>query len=180
MADQVFGGLLVHEAEVRRPRVELDQDGVPKTPVFEPLVPCVACRLVPARAVSDDDLLGRTQDASHVLYVEPMDLRVADQAVLRPTRTALSEDAMAESHELEVLDSSGLLAGLEIEVGSSGSAETNMIAEVAGTTIVLRDGLGAEHEAGEAVSVLRHYEVLAVQDECGIGHHLRAVVKELA
>jgi len=179
MADTVFSSLLVHEAEVKRPRVTLDQDGAPATPVFDTLASGVPCRVAPLTAGSEDDLLGRAQDASHVLYLAPGDLRVADRIVLRPVRTTLAQAAQEGADELEVADSTGMAAGMQIEVGSGETAETKMIADVAGHTVTLRDGLAAEHDEDDPVSVLRQHEVLAVQDECGIGHHLRAVLKEL-
>ena len=179
MSDKVFRGLLIHEAEILRPTVELDPDGVPKTPTFQTLVPAAACRLTPARAVSSDELLGRTGDASHVLYLEPMDVRVADRITIRPVRTSLSEDAPQGSTELKVTESTGLAAGNKIEVGCGDAAEVHMIASVSGKTIILREQLEQEHLSGEAVSMPRHYEVLGVTDEGGAGHHLRAVVKEL-
>jgi len=179
MRDEVFGALLVHELELRRPRVELDADGAPGTPLFDTVASEVRCRLTPARAASEDGLLGRCGEATHVVYLEPMDLRVADRMVLRPVQTVLAGDAPAGAQELEVESGSGLVVGAAIEVGSGQGAEGNAIAAVTETTIGLKSALEGDHQAGEAVSLVRQYEVLAVADEAGMGHHLRAVVREL-
>ena len=179
MSDAVFRSLLVHQAQVERPSVGLDEEGAPATPVYRTLASGVVCRLEGLRAGSSDGLLGRLAEATHVLYLEPMDLRVADRVVMRPVQSQLVAEASAGTAEIELSSTKGMWAGAEIEVGSGANAELNMIAEVSGSLARLRDALVTTHEAGEVVSVVRRYEVLSVQDETGVGHHLRAVVKEL-
>ncbi len=99
MGDGVFRELLTATATVERPVVELDGDGAPRTPRYEEVVAGVAVRLAPARTVSEDDLLGRTEEVTLIAYLEPMDLRPGDRLVTRPVATVLSEDVAAGATE---------------------------------------------------------------------------------
>ncbi len=180
MRDDVFRSMLVHEAQIGRARVELDIDGAPLTPVFDPVLSDLQCRVTPARQVSDDDLLGRSAEATHWLYCEPVDLRVGDRVWLRPVQTLLTEAVEAGHAMLCVDDTSGLRVGGAVEVGSGGEAEERIVASVGVDLIVVTPAVSEEHEAGETVSVLRTYEVLTVDDEAGLGHHLKAAIREIA
>jgi len=179
MADTTFHELLIHEAEVQRPSVELDADGAPKTPVYVTQAASANCRLAPASAVSSDDLLGRDEDATHVVYMQPMDLRAGDRLCLRPVRTELTEDAEAGDTVLAVGDTAGLWVGLEIEIGPADEAEVAEVVSAAGVALTVTPALAADHDAGQPVCHIRRYEVLTVEDEAGAGHHLKAVVKQL-
>lgn len=177
MADGVFRELLTETAMVERPVVELDGEGAPRTPRYEELAAGVGVRLAPARTVSEDGLLGRTEDVAQVAYLEPMDLRPADRLVTRPVATALSADVEAGATELPVADTIGLLEGQSVEVGAGDVLEEHVVAQVSVGTVTLARGLAQEHLEGEPVRVVRRYEVIEIADEAGAGHHLRAVVR---
>lgn len=179
MGDEVFRELLTETGSVERPQVALSFDGVPRTPEYEELVAEVALHLAPARTVSADDLLGRTEDVTQIAYLEPMDLRPADRLVIRPVTTGLSADVAAGATELPVADATGLIEGERVEVGADASLEEHVITGVSGNTVTLADEVTHAHQAGEPVRVMRRYEVMEVADEAGAGHHLRAVVRVL-
>lgn len=177
MTDQVFRNLLIHRAEIGRPRVELDIDGSPATPVFDTVAAALHCRLTPARNVSEDDLLGRAEEATHVLYAEPTDLRANDRVSLRPVTTALTQDASAGQTLLAVETTDELNVGIEVEIGSGGTTEEHTITNVGIDEIEVAPPLDQDHQAGEPVSVVRRYHVLTVQDEAGAGHHVKAALR---
>lgn len=177
MSDGIFHELLTETATVERPVVELDGDRAPRTPRYEELAAGVAVRLAPARTVSEDGLLGRSEDLTQVAYLEPMDLRPADRLVTRPVATVLSADVAAGATELPVADTAGVLEGQSVEVGAGNAVEEHVVAQVGSGVVTLAKGLAREHEEGEAVRVVRRYEVIEVADEAGAGHHLRAVVR---
>jgi hypothetical protein len=177
MTDQVFRNLLIHRVEVGRPRVELDFDGSPETPTFDTVAAALPCRLTPARNVSEDDLLGRAEEATHVLYAEPTDLRAGDRIRLRPVNTTLAEDAGAGETVLMVQTPDELNVGIEVEIGSGQSTEERTITNVGTEEIEVAPALDQDHQTGEPVSVVRQYHVLTVQDEAGAGHHVKAALR---
>jgi len=179
MGDAIFRELLTETATVERPTVELDGDRAPRTPRYEELAVGVAVRLTPARTVSEDGLLGRSEDVTQVAYLEPMDLRPADRLVTRPVATVLSEDVEAGTTVLPVADTTGLLQGQSVEVGAGDALEEHVAAAVGAGTVTLAAGLANEHGEGESVRVVQRYGVIEVADEAGAGHHLRAVVRAL-
>lgn len=175
MGDAVFMELLTETATVLRPRVALDDDGAPKTPAYERTGDEVRLRVMPGRIASADGLLGRTEDATRVVYAEMADLRPADRLEARPVRTELADDADAGETTLPVESVAGLLDGQRVVVGDE---EVTLVA-VGVDEVTVTPGLAADHEAGEAVEVLVRYEVLTVEDEAGAGHHLRLRAIEL-
>jgi hypothetical protein len=177
MTDQVFRNLLIHRVEVGRPRVELDIDGSPATPVFDTVAAALHCRLTPATNVSEDDLLGRAEKATHVLYAESTDLRAGDRIRLRPVNTSLAEDASAGETILVVQSADELNAGTEVEIGSGETTEERTITNVGIEEIEVAPPLDQDHQTGEPVSVVRQYHVLTVQDEAGAGHHVKAALR---
>ncbi len=180
MADQTFGNLLIHQVEIGRPRVELDIDGSPATPVFDVVEPALPCRLAPARNTSEDNLLGRAEEATHVLYAEPADLRAGDRVCLRPVTTTLTEDASAGGTTIAVQSAEGLSTSSEVEIGSGEETEERAVVDAGPSEIEVAPALDQDHEAGEPVSVVRRYHVLTVQDEAGAGHHVKAVLRVTA
>ncbi len=177
MADQTFGNLLIHRVEVGRPRVELDIDGSPETPTFDTVTAALPCRIAPARNVSDDELLGRAQEATHVLYAEPADLRAGDRVCLRPVNTTLTENASAGATLLAVEDANEFNVGVEVEIGSEQSTEEITITNLGTDEIEVAPALTNDHQAGDPVSIVRRYHVLTVQDEAGAGHHVKAALR---
>ncbi len=177
MTDLAFQSLLIHRVEIGRPRVELDIDGSPVTPVFDVVTALLPCRLAPARNVSDDDLLGRGEEATHVLYAEPVDLRAGDRVCLRPVTTALTEDVSASGTSIAVHSADGFSTGSEVEIGSGEETEERAVVDAAPGEIEVAPALDQDHEAGEPVSVVRRYHVLTVQDEAGAGHHVKAALR---
>lgn len=179
MGDAIFRELLTEVGKITRPRVELDMDGGPKTPVYDEVESEVAVRLQPADTASNDDLLGRDEDVTCVAYLEVTDLRSSDRLVLREAETTLLAEAAVGVTELCVTSTKGFTDGAEIVVGSNGGSEEHVVVAVDGTMLTIAEGLKADHSAGETVSVIRRFEVVSVEDEAGAGHHLRAVVREL-
>ena len=179
MADSTFHAMLIHEVEVQRPSVGLDAEGAPKTPVYATQTADAACRLAPASAVSRDDLLGRDEEATHVVYLEPMDLRSGDRLCVRPVRTELAAKAERDDAVLVVGDTTGLWVGMEVEIGPAGEAELAHVVSATGTALTITPALAADHDAGQPVCQIRRYEVLTVEDAAGAGHHLKATIREL-
>lgn len=171
-ADATFEALLTATAQITRPRVDLDAEGGPKTPVYEPTGESVRVRIVPARSGSEDDLLGRTEDVTHVIYAMPADIRMGDRLVTRPVTTALSEDVDAGATALPVADTDGILDGQRVEIGP----EELTVTAVSGNALSVTPALASGYEEGEAVSVVMRHEVLGVEDAAGMGHHLKMTV----
>ena len=175
MADATFEALLTEIAQIARPVVLLDADGGPATPIYEPTGESVRVRIAPARAGSRDGLLGRTEEATHVIYAAPADLRVADRLILRPVTTALSDDVEAGASVLPVAATEGLRDGQRVEIGD----EELTVASVGAAEIRVTPAVTRDYEAGEAVSVVVRYEALGVADEAGAGHHRRLTATEV-
>ncbi|MGD9495694.1 MAG: hypothetical protein AB7Y46_05225 [Armatimonadota bacterium] len=175
MGDAVFRELLSETAAIMRPRVTVDGEGVPATPRYEQVSAAVPARIMPRSTASEDDLLGRMEDITHLAFLEPADLRPSDRLVTRPVATALAEDVWAGASVLPVASSEGFRDGQSVEVGE----EERIVTAVAAGALTVAPALAEAHEAGEAVRVLRRFEVIEVVDEAGAGHHLRAVVREL-
>ncbi|MEA3400640.1 MAG: hypothetical protein U9R79_05275 [Armatimonadota bacterium] len=177
MVDATFRELMTGEAAVMRPDVDLDGEGGLKTPVYEEVQSGVRVRIARARTDSEDDLLGRAEDISHVAYGEVVDVRPADRLVTRPVQTALAEDVESGATELPVASTDGLHDGQDVEIGAI--VEERVITVVGASSITVSPALEAEHSAGEAVRVVEQYEVVAVEDAAGAGHHLRMMVRKL-
>ena len=177
MTDQVFRNLLIHRAEIGRPRVELDFDGSPVTPAFDEVEAALPCRLAAVKNVSEDDLLGRAEEATHVLYAEPTDLRAGDRIRLRPVNTTLVEDAGTGETLLAIDSTDELKVGIEVEIGSGQSTEEHTITNVGTEEIQVAPPLDQDHQTGEPVSIVRQYHVLTVQDEAGARHHVKAALR---
>lgn len=180
MSDQAFANLLIHRVEIGRPKIELDFDLAPETPTFEIVAAALPCRIAPAKNVSQDDLLGRTEQATHVLYAEPTDLRAKDRVSLRPVSTALTEDAGVGETILTVQSADGFNTGIEVEIGSGETTEERTITSIDTDEIEVAPALDHDQQAGEPVSVVEQYLVLSVQDEAGAGHHVKAVLRVTA
>lgn len=172
--DATFAELLTATAEIARPVVALDADGAPKTPTYEPTGESARVRITPARSTSEDDLLGRVEDDAYVIYAESADIRMGDRLVTRPVTTALSEDVEAGAALLPVESTDGLRDGRAVEVAG---LEFTVLA-VEGDSIRVTPLVLLSLEEGESVSVVVRYEVLAVKDVAGAGHHLRVVAVE--
>lgn len=179
MGDAIFHELLTQTATIARPRVELDDDGAPKTPAYEAIEDGVAVRVGRSRTASDDDLLGRDEDVTRVAYLEPTDLRPSDRLTIRTAEASLTADAQVGETALGVSSTNGFLEGACVAIGGNGAAEEQIVVSADGQTLVVAHGLASEHEAGEPVGVVRRFEVISVEDEAGAGHHLRAVVREM-
>jgi len=179
MRDASFEDMLTEEVLIRRSTVALDVDGAPQTPTYEELADVVPARLMPASASSDDDLLGRLDEATHVLYVQPFDLRPNDRVVARRSTTELTDDIEQGETLLPVASTAGMWDGAQVEIGSGGTRELRTIVEVRADELVVAPALDAAHGEGEAVSRVRRFDVLAIQDEAGAGHHLRAALREV-
>ena len=179
MRDASFRKLLIEEVIVRRPSVELGPEGVPYTPTYADVADSVRVRVMPASAVSEDDLLGRLEEATHVLYVEPFDLRENDRIVVRPAATALTEDVQQGATTLPVKSVGGMLEGAQVEIGVGSVRELRTIVGVGCGELEVAPELQEAHEQDEPVSMVRKYDVLTVSDEAGTGHHLRAVLREI-
>ena len=175
MADATFEALMTESAQIARPVVLLDADGGPATPIYEPTGESVRVRIAPARAGSRDGLLGRTEEATHVIYATPEDVRVADLLIVRPMVTSLSADVDAGVSVLPVTATEGLLDGQRVEIGD----EELTVAAVGAGEIHVTPALAGEYEAGEALTLVVRYEVLGVADEAGVGHHLRLSATEI-
>ncbi len=167
--DATFVALLDQTAQIARPVVELSGDGVPKTPTYEATGECVPMRVTPGSGDSEDDLLGRVADATHVIYTTPADIRVADLLVTRPVTTALSDDVQAGDTALPVEDTDGIVDGQRVEIGQ----EELEVQTVGADAVTVTTGLEQGYEEEEPLSVIVRYEVLGVEDEAGAGHHLR-------
>jgi len=179
MRDANLRELLIEEVTVRRPSVELGPEGVPHTPIYEDVTDNVRVRVMRASAASKDGLLGRLDDATHVLYAEPLDLRANDRIVLRPAATTLTEGVEQGDTTLPVASVSGMLEDAEVEIGTGSGREARTLVGIGPAELLVAPELDASHEVGEAVSVVRKYDVLTVSDEAGTGHHLRAVLREI-
>ncbi len=177
--DAAFERLLTDEATITRPQVELDGEGGPKTPRYEDTGTTVRVRIVAAGTASEDDLLGRTEDVTHLVYAEVADVRPSDRLVTRPGATTLSEDAGAGATVLAVACTSGFLDGQRIEVGAGDCADEVTVVSVGEGELTVSPGLAEGHVEGEAVCVLQRYEVMAVEDEAGAAHHLRMAVRRV-
>jgi len=172
--DRTFAGLLTATAEVMRPTVELDAEGGPKTPVYEKTGQSVRVRITPARSSSEDDLLGRTEDVTHVVYAEPADIRVADRLVTRPVTTALNEDVDAGATVLPVTSTAGIRDGQTVEIGGDEAT----VLEVETDALTVAPGVSVAYDEGEDVCVVERYQVQGVEDAAGMGHHLRVTVAD--
>ena len=180
MTDQVFNSLLIHRAEIGRPKVELDFDGSPGTPTFSTVVTQLPCRIAPAKNVSDDDLLGRSEETTHVLYANPTDIRANDRVSLRLVKASLAEDASAGESILIVQTTNELNTGIKVEIGSGLTTEERTITSVTTDEIEVAPPLNQDHPTGEPVSVVQKYHVLTVEDEAGAGHHVKAALRATA
>lgn len=173
--DATFSRLLTATAEITRPDVELDADGGPKTPAYHATGESARVRITPARAGSEDGLLGRTEEVTHVIYAPPADIRMGDRLVTRPVTTVLTADVEAGETELPVARTAGIRDGQSVQIG----AEEPTVMSVTAEAIVVTPGVASAHEEGEAVSVVERYEVLGVEDAAGMGHHLRLTATKL-
>ncbi|MGI5820362.1 MAG: hypothetical protein ACOX9R_19920 [Armatimonadota bacterium] len=173
--DATFRGLLLATAEITRPDVTLDAEGGPRTPTYHPTGASARVRITPARAGSEDGLLGRMEEVTHVIYAMPADIRIGDRLVTRPVTTALSEDVEAGETELPVACTDGIRDGGRVRVGGD---ELTVMSVTAGA-VVVRPGVAIACEEGEAVSVVERYEVLGVKDAAGMGHHLRLTATDV-
>ncbi|MFO8079047.1 MAG: hypothetical protein R6V07_01970 [Armatimonadota bacterium] len=171
--DATFEDLLTATATIARPRVELDADGGPRTPVYEPTGESARVRITPARSGSRDGLLGRVEDVTHVIYTEPADIRVGDRLVIRRVVTELSEDVDGGATELPVRSTADIRDGDRVEIGT----EERIASAVTGESVTIASALAGSYEEGEAVRVVERYEVLGVEDAGGMGHHLRLTAK---
>ncbi len=167
--DSVFADLMTGTAEVARPTVELDGDGGPKTPTYDMTGQSVRVRVTPARSTSEDDLLGRMKDTTHVIYAEPADIRMGDRLVTRPVTTVLTEDVVAGDSVLRVRSTTGMRDGQTVVIGG----EEKTVLSVGAETLTVTPVMAGDRDEGEAVSVVVRYEVLGVEDAAGMGHHLR-------
>ncbi|MFP4250394.1 MAG: hypothetical protein ACLFU7_12090 [Armatimonadota bacterium] len=172
--DATFEDLLTATATIARPRVELDADGGPTTPVYEPTGESARVRITPARSASRDGLLGRVEDVTHVIYTEPADIRLGDRLVTGRVAAALSEDVEPGATVLPVRSSGEIRDGERVEVG----AEERLVVAVTEESVTVASALAEGYEEGEAVRVVVRYEVLGVEDAGGMGHHMRLTAVE--
>jgi predicted RecA/RadA family phage recombinase len=172
--DATLEDLLTATAMIARPRVELDADGGPRTPVYEATGESARVRITPARSASRDGLLGRVEDVTHVIYTEPADIRMGDRLVTRPRAAALSEDVEAGVTVLPVDATEEIRDGETVEIG----AEERLVVAVTEESVTVASALAGGYEEGEAVRVVVRYEVLGVEDAGGMGHHLRLTAAE--
>ena len=173
MADAVFDGLLTETAEIERPEVGLDVEGGPQTPTYQATGETVRVRTADARILSERGLLGRTEDVTHVVYAQISDLRHGDRLLTRPWTTVLTEDVETGVTLLRMVSTEGLRDGQRVALGGQ---ELTVLA-VECDQIRVTPATGASYEAGESVTVLERYLVMAVEDAAGAGHHLRVAAK---
>jgi hypothetical protein len=172
--DAAFEELLTTTAEIARPQVTVDGEGSPMTPVYAATGGSARVRIAPARSTSEDGLLGRTEDVTHVIWAEPADIRMGDRLVTRPLETELSEEVASGDVVLPVNRTEGLREGQTVEV----DAEQATVIAVGSNALTVDPGLADGYEAGTTVRLVVTYEVLGVEDVAGMGHHLRITAED--
>ena len=91
----------------------------------------------------------------------------------------LADDLEAGAALIAALDGVAPVAGDEIGIGEGDEREVRRVAEVAEAGVELELAVELAHAAGSQVALRRRYEVLAVEDEAGQGHHRRVVVRRM-
>ncbi len=179
MTDGCFVALLRDVVCVRKPRVVLSSTGSPQTPVYALEAEDVPCCLQPAGSKTRDTLIGEIEGATHVAYLEPLDVSVGDLVVERVLADVLTEPVSAGDVSLAVAVPEGFSRGDRLEIGDGVDSELGMAGTVSEDGIALCEPLTAGHDEDEGVYSVAAYEVVGVRDEAGCGHHLRADLKLL-
>jgi len=174
MSDRCFLALLDDVVSVWRPCVDVSPEGDPRVPVYEVLSEGVPCAVQPASGTLRGTVVGEVGLATHVAYLEVMDLQAGDLLVEELGGSTLSEAAQVGDVSITVLSGGPPARGDHLTVGEGGGAELTVAADVEGATVTLNAPLRGPHGLGERVCSVVAYEVLAARDESGLGHHLRA------
>ena len=180
MADQPFGSMLVHDLALKRPRVDVDSVGDPKTAEYEMVAEHVRGRVMPLSGADWVGVLGRYPEGTHRVFLEPIEAR-ANYRVERCIRTtALAAEVAAGESVLALASATGLHVGDLVEVGAGEEASRATIIVLEGVIANIEPPLAASAAEGDPVRSLAVYDVLGVEDEAGAGHHLRLVAREVA
>ena len=179
MRDECFAGLLDDIAHVLRPEVTLSARGSPRNAVYRQVEGEVACAIQPVAGTLRETVIGRLEQATHVAYMEPRDVRAGDLLAECLAQGSLAEAAEQGGGVITVAEGMRVRRGGRLVVGEGEEAELAVAVVVSGATVGLMTALERGHEAGDAVTKVTAYEVLAVRDEAGVGHHLRASLREL-
>ena len=171
MTDYLFDEMLNRRANVTRPTVEVDGDGLAREAQYQG-VGSVALRVRPVRATLDAGLLGKWPRATAVAYLAPGTARALDRLAVVLAATALAEAAGEGDTSITVEDATGIEAGATLQI-SEGAGFCEAVAEaVDGAAVTLRDALETGFAAGASAEVVASYEVLGVEDQGGAGHHV--------
>jgi hypothetical protein len=167
---------LYHE----RATVPVSSDLSVSAPVYQRGAEPLAGLVQPVKGQLHRGVGGAWPESTHVAYLQPGSGilpgdRVAE--VVQETTLLLEVEAGAEHVWLE--SSSGIVSGLQVEVGDEVSGERRAVQYVEKQAVQVRPALLREHAAGERVIVLRRFEVVAREDEGGQGHHERLGLREV-
>jgi len=176
MRDYLFEEILDRRANVTRPSVRVDQELLAHEPEYALIEAAVPLRLRPLRATLDATLLGAFPRAGAVAYAASGDLRAQDRIGVIQGLTTLRADAGEDSRELEVANPESLAPGQRLHLREAEACVEGRVAEVAGSTVRLREPLAMGFRAGANVERIESWEVLGVE-EAGSGHHLRVALR---
>lgn len=179
MRDECFAGLLDDSAHVLRPEVTLSGRGSPRHPVYQHVEGAVACAIQPVAGTLRETVVGRLEQATHVAYLGPRDVRAGDLLAECLAQGSLAEASEQGGGSITVAEGMRVQRGDRLVVGAGEEAELAVAVVVSGTTVELMTALARGHEAGDGVTKVTAYEVLGVRDEAGVGHHLRLSLREL-
>ncbi len=178
MTDYLFDEMLNRRANVTRPTVAVDGEGLAREPEYALAQAFVPLRLRPVRTMLDYGLLGKWPQATAVAYLRPGVAQALDRLGVIVGSTELAQPAASHATEMVVESAAGIAPGATLHLREAGHFAEAVVAAVEGATVALREGLPAGFSAGAAVEVVTTYEVLGVEDPGGEGHHTRAAVRK--
>ncbi|NPV46502.1 MAG: hypothetical protein HPY69_06075 [Armatimonadetes bacterium] len=180
MVDVALAALLEHDLGIERATVASGPELGVANPEYV-LVASVKGLVQPAGATARSGLLGLYPESSHVVYLAGVvpEVAVGDLVVRRAAQGVLAEPLEVADQVIQVSGALSLLAGDEIEIGEGAGREVRRVAEWSGEGFLLERPVEVAHAEGSPVALRQRYEVLGVEDEAGLGHHRRVVVRRL-
>jgi len=120
---------------------------------------------------------GRLPEATHVGYLEAgPEIVPGDVLTVELMNGQIVEDADDGASQIVVTEEAWG-PGDTVEIGAEAQLERFVVRSAETPVLELEGALEELHLAGERVTAVRRYEVLAAADEGGQGHHVRLVLR---
>jgi hypothetical protein len=176
MADINLRQMLRHTVYVDR--AEMGMSGLnPLSPQYVRQSGPLPALIQPLRGDLAATVAGRLLEATHVAYLATGPTILAGDFVTQELLVGqLTGSAAAGATRVGVTEEAWGPGDL-VEVGPESALERLAVRTTETGWLDLEAALAEAHLAGERVAAVRQYEVLAVEDEGGQGHHLRVVMR---